>query len=69
MKLAVEVVINVGVQLLFRVGGGGWVDCGRIKLNVYIYQLIELKVEVVFEVWLKIVLKINFHGWVVGNII
>ena len=27
LKLAVEVVINVGVQLLFWVGGGGWVDC------------------------------------------
>ena len=26
-KLAVEFVINVGVQLLFWVGGGAWVDC------------------------------------------
>ena len=29
-NLEVEGVINVGVQLLFLVGGGGWVDCGRI---------------------------------------
>ena len=34
-KLAVEVVIKVGVQLLFWVGGGGWVGGGRIKLKQY----------------------------------
>ena len=33
VKIAVEYVIDVGVQLLFWVGGGGWVDCGRIRLN------------------------------------
>ena len=32
-NLAAEVVINFGVQLLFRVGGGGSIDCGRIKQN------------------------------------
>ena len=57
MKLAVEVVINVGVQPLFWVGGGGWVDCG----------LISTQVEAAFEVWLEIVLKIDFHGWVAGG--
>ena len=56
-KLAAEVVIKIGVQLLFWLGGGGWVGGGQIKL-------ISTQVEVVVEGWLEKVLKINFHGWV-----
>ena len=58
-KLAVEVVIKVAVQPLFRVGGGGgggWCS-DKIKL-----ALISTQVEVVVAVGLEKVLKINFHG-------
>ena len=34
-KLAVEVVIKVGVQLLLQLDGGGWVGVDWIKLNEY----------------------------------
>ena len=33
LKVIVEVVINFGVQLQFREGGGGWVSGGWIKQN------------------------------------
>ena len=57
-KLAVEVIIKVGVQPLFRVGGGGKWCSDKMKLT---------EVEVVVAVGLEKVLKINFHGWVVGG--
>ena len=50
-KLAVEVVIKVGVQPLFWVGGGGWCS-DKMKL-----VLISTQVEVVVAVGLEKVLK------------
>ena len=56
-KLAVEVVIKVAVQPLFRVGGGGGGWCSdKMKL-----ALISTQVEVVVAVGLEKVQKINFH--------
>ena len=56
--LVVEVVIKVGVQPQFWVGGGLWLS-DKMEL-----VSISTEFEVVVEVWLEKVLKRNFHGWV-----
>ena len=61
-KLIVEVVIKVGVQPLFWVGGGGWWS-DEMEL-----VLISTQFVVVVEVGLEKVPTINFHGWVAGSI-
>ena len=57
--MAVEVVIKVGVQILFWVHGG-WLN--KTKLIQISTQL-----EVLFEDVKEKVLKINFHRWVGGD--
>ena len=54
--MAVEVVIKVGVQFLFWVGGGGWVVDYTKSI------LISAKVEVVVKVGFEKFLILNFHG-------
>ena len=54
--MAVEVVIKVGVQFLFWVGGGGWVVDYTKSI------LISAKVEVVVEVGFEKFLILNFYG-------
>ena len=58
-KLAVEVVIKVGVQLLFWVRG--W------RLNKTKLIQISTQLEVVVEDGKEKVLKINFHMWLGGG--
>ena len=50
--MAVEVVIKVGVQLLFWVGDGGWVVVGEwsdYTKSILISTKVEVVVEVGFE--------------------
>ena len=59
-KLAVEVIIKVGVQPLFRVGGGGGWSSDKMKL-----VLISTQVEVVVRKSpVNILSRVGGGGWV-----